>query len=757
MKKIILCLFSSIYFLSVDAQTCAGTNQLTLLGKKDAGIFYQLHTNATGLSNGDVSQGQLCVAAWTCNSQGVPNCNFREYFKYKLSQIPTNAVVVSANLYLYAKINSTLGIVGSPTYGTDNAVSISRVITPWDTSGIGFGWGNQPATTNENQVILPTSTSTTQDYVADLKNLVQFWVNNPDSNFGMKMKIINETYYKSMIFHSGTSVDAVKPRLEICYWTEEQFPKVWGYTYYDANNNGTKDSAEFYTPYTKIQLSNGAFTFSDVNGYYEISSSSLGNYTLDVTAPNFYTSSNLSTSYSFTSFGQQFQNDVPFVATSNTDSINIHITPFHSFARPGFGFPCYVDYENLGNTVLLPVVSVGFNSYKQTYDSCSVTNFVNNGNSFGGLVGSINPGERHYFIGYLTTQPTVTVADTIQLTAIASAGTAIAIDAASVPVRASFDPNDKEATAVLSPAQVAAGKYIDYTIRFENVGNDTAFTVVIKDSLSNLLQANTLQMISSSHACKATVRGRFVKFEFKNIKLLYHSLNEFKSMGFVKFRVKPLATLVNGNTVSNKASIYFDFNEPIVTNTAFTKISNVVVTPVKLERYEVRGINNKQVVNTWKTATEVNTSYFNIQRSVDANPASQQGRYFETIGKVNAGKSEYQYIDNSLPLTVDGKLYYRLEMVDKDGSKTYSQIKTINLNQLANKQVNVYPNPATNTIIIERVNTAKENISIVDMYGKKVMALQLVNAIQTINISKLPSGVYMVCFDNGDKLKVIKE
>ena len=114
---------------------------------------------------------------------------------------------------------------------------------------------------------------------------------------------------------------------------------------------------------------------------------------------------------------------------------------------------------------------------------------------------------------------------------------------------------------------------------------------------------------------------------------MYHSLNELKSIGFVKFRVKPLTTITNGTTINNKASIYFDFNEPILTNTAITKISSIVVTPVKISKYEVRSKissgKQKQVLNFWTTLTELNTSHFNIQRSTD-------GNQFITFGKVIA-------------------------------------------------------------------------------------------------------------------------
>ena len=762
MKKILLSITFSVWAFYSFSQTCSGASQLTLLGKKGSGGFYQLHTNTSHTVNSDVSQTQICVAAWTCNSIGLPICNWREILQYKLSQIPTNAYIISAKLYLYAKVATTLGLVGSPTLGPNNEVAIRRVITPWDTTGIGIGWATQPQTTNENMVLLPASTSVAQDYIADVTNLVQYWTSNPDSNFGMQLKLIDETYYKSMIFHSGTSVDAVKPRLEICYFTEEMLPKVYGKAFFDANNNGIKDSTELIAAYVKVQLSNGSFTFTDTDGYYELATNILGNYDVNLTPPNFYTAPNITTSFSFNRYDTSFENNFALQATSFTDSANVHIIPFHQFARPGFALPFFVEYENLGNTVLIPNMGVAFDSAKVQYDSCSNHSFISVGSAFGGTVGSIRPGERHYFTGYLTTKPTVSLTDSILLSSAIGISPILGYDEVNIPVRGSFDPNDKEATAILSPAQVALGKYIDYTIRFENTGTDTAFNIVLKDTLSSLLQAGTLQMISSSHLCKATVNGRFVKFEFKNIKLLYHSLNEFKSMGFVKFRVKPITTLTNGAAVNNRASIYFDFNEPIVTNVAVTKITTPIVTPLKIVSYEatpqpsLNGEGAKSVLNKWTTTNEVNVSNFGVQRSAD-------GKNFVTIGKVEAKNkttNEYQFNDELRDLESSIKnLYYRLQMVDKDGKMSYSVIKEIRLNQLTNQLINIYPNPAKNEVTIDRKWSAftKENIVISDVAGKVVSTFQLTAPIQKIDIDKLTNGVYIMRFENGERLKLIKQ
>lgn len=140
-------------------------------------------------------------------------------------------------------------------------------------------------------------------------------------------------------------------------------------------------------------------------------------------------------------------------------------------------------------------------------------------------------------------------------------------------VRGSFDPNDKQGTRTLTPTQVANGEFIDYTVRFQNTGTDTAFTVVIADTLANNLQANTLETISASHNTRTSLKGNIIYFEFLNILLPDSNVNEARSHGFVKFRVKPKNTLVLGNEIKNKAAIYFDYNAPVITNTVTTTIA----------------------------------------------------------------------------------------------------------------------------------------------------------------------------------------
>lgn len=135
-----------------------------------------------------------------------------------------------------------------------------------------------------------------------------------------------------------------------------------------------------------------------------------------------------------------------------------------------------------------------------------------------------------------------------------------------VVVTGAYDPNDKlsfpEGSFLLEQDSV-----IDYTIRFQNTGTDTAFNVVITDTLTADLDLSTLQIGAASHPFEYTLEaGRVLKFTFPNILLPDSNVNEPASHGYVGFRIRPIDGLQVGSMITNVANIYFDFNAPVITD-----------------------------------------------------------------------------------------------------------------------------------------------------------------------------------------------
>ena len=133
----------------------------------------------------------------------------------------------------------------------------------------------------------------------------------------------------------------------------------------------------------------------------------------------------------------------------------------------------------------------------------------------------------------------------------------------------SFDPNDKRGF----PAGYQEAHYIEenldleYLIRFQNTGTDTAFRVVIRDTLSEWLDVRDLTLGATSHDCEMEIyEDGIVKFIFDDIYLPDSTTNEAASHGFVKFRIAQMPDNPHGSVIYNRAAIYFDFNEPVITN-----------------------------------------------------------------------------------------------------------------------------------------------------------------------------------------------
>lgn len=135
----------------------------------------------------------------------------------------------------------------------------------------------------------------------------------------------------------------------------------------------------------------------------------------------------------------------------------------------------------------------------------------------------------------------------------------------------SFDPNDKQAfpEGYGQSHSIIPETTLEYQIRFQNTGTDTAFTVVIHDTLSPFLNPETLEIGTASHDFDWKLEDRLLLFNFADILLPDSTTNEPGSHGFVQFKIKPYSDTPLKTVISNQAEIYFDFNEPVVTPTIF--------------------------------------------------------------------------------------------------------------------------------------------------------------------------------------------
>jgi|GEM_PF-2545762 len=168
------------------------------------------------------------------------------------------------------------------------------------------------------------------------------------------------------------------------------------------------------------------------------------------------------------------------------------------------------------------------------------------------------------------------------------------------------------------------------------------------------------------------------------------------------------------------------------------------VTPVTLLSFTAQKTKENHVLAEWKVVAE-NTGYYEVQRSID-------GFYFTKLSSITAEyKSSYAYADNS-PFI--GTNYYRLKIIDKDGSIAYS--KTISINLTQKGSISAYPTPARNTVTVNNTdaNANGKTAVVVDLNGRVVY--QFILAAQNrIDVGNWATGIYLLKTVDGGVLKLV--
>ncbi len=148
----------------------------------------------------------------------------------------------------------------------------------------------------------------------------------------------------------------------------------------------------------------------------------------------------------------------------------------------------------------------------------------------------------------------------------------------------SWDPNDKQGFPLGYGDQHYIEKNVDlrYLIRFQNTGTDTAFKVIVTDEISEHLDMRSFKPGASSHPYKLDITNNSLQFTFDNIMLPDSFVNEPASNGWFEYEIAQKADLALETRVENTAAIYFDFNEPVITNTVYHTVGeNFLVSSLK--------------------------------------------------------------------------------------------------------------------------------------------------------------------------------
>ena len=362
------------------------------------------------------------------------------------------------------------------------------------------------------------------------------------------------------------------------------FYTINGNEKFDINNNGC-DLNDIIIPNFKINISSNLFNgsiFANTSGNYSIPVQS-GTYTLTPIVENsaYFNISPVSSIISFPSVISPFIQNYCVSSNGNHNDLEIVLIPINQ-ARPGFDAYYKLIFKNKGTTTQSGSANFTFDDNVLDIVS-SIPNVSNQstGNMTWNFTNLLPFESREIDIVLNLNSPIETPAlnsgDILNYTSSINGQTDETpndnISNLNQTVVNSYDPNDKtclEGTTI-TPSMV--GEYVHYLIRFENNGTANAQNIVVKDMIDiNKFDINTLIPIKGSHNFETRISStNKVEFIFQNINLPFDDAN---NDGYVSFKIKTKPNLVVGNTFSNSANIYFDYNFPIVTNNYTTTIQN---------------------------------------------------------------------------------------------------------------------------------------------------------------------------------------
>jgi|GEM_PF-2169906 len=346
--------------------------------------------------------------------------------------------------------------------------------------------------------------------------------------------------------------------------------------YYDLNSNGQMDSGEYGLNNQNILVEPDAIIGYTGNNGTQSFVAEEGNYTTTWQDNSFWSISSDSANYTF-EVTEDTTIERSFGLVPAIEFAKIQSTLTSGITRCDFEVPFWLSYENIGTIPADGVVEYVLDSLVTFVEAVPAPDSLVNGTlywSFENLLPTYSQNIQ------LTLQmPSVEALNQN----IDSQGTIYAVDTDGTniqnhfvhnsPLTCGYDPNDK----LVLPSGLGAEHYtlfgdtLEYTVRFQNTGNDTAFNIIVLDLLDDNLDWTTFEEIGSSHDMHTflNINTGLAEFYFDNIQLPDSTTNLIGSQGFVKFRIQHKENLPNPTVIENTASIFFDSNPYIQTNTTF--------------------------------------------------------------------------------------------------------------------------------------------------------------------------------------------
>ncbi|WP_404986771.1 T9SS type A sorting domain-containing protein [Chryseobacterium sp. M5] len=362
---------------------------------------------------------------------------------------------------------------------------------------------------------------------------------------------------------------------------------IQGNTKFDSNNNGC-DANDLNKSYQKFNITSGS-------NYGSVIANNSGNYSIPVSTgshtitpilenPSYFNISPTSFIANFPAQTSPLTQNFCLTANGNHNDLEVVILPITA-ASPGFDAKYKIVYKNKGTTTQSGTLVFNYNDnlmnfLNATLSPNSQTAGVLNWNFTNLLPFETKEITLTFTLNTPTQTPALNGGDILHYTSQINGTTdetpSDNIFTLNQTVVNSFDPNDKTCLEGTAITQAKVGDYVHYLIRFENTGTANAQNIVVKDEIDiSKYDVSSLVALNASHNFVTRITGNVVEFIFENIQLPFDNAT---NDGYISFKIKTKSNLALGDSFSNLAKIYFDYNHPIITNTYTTTVQNVLST-----------------------------------------------------------------------------------------------------------------------------------------------------------------------------------
>jgi hypothetical protein len=432
----------------------------------------------------------------------------------------------------------------------------------------------------------------------------------------------------------------------------------------DSNGCDANDSTVNNIKVEINDLKESGYTFTNSNGDYEFFTKSNNIIITPYPNVNYFIPSPQSANINFNN--QVQQQDFCVVANGSHPDLEITLLPLLP-AVPGFDAKYKIVYRNNGNTVQSGVVNLNFNDAVLDLVEANPTTTTQTLNNLSWDFTNLLPFETREITFTLNLNSPMETPALIGGAILAYNATITSAATDETPIDNtfafnqivvnSFDPNDKTCLegSTISPSLI--GQYVHYMIRFENSGTANARNIVVKDMIDlSKFDISTLVPTNGSHSFVTNITaGNKVEFIFENINLPFDDAN---NDGYIAFKIKTLPTLKVGDTFTNDASIYFDYNFPIVTKLAsstfktlgtqdfdFTRYFTVYPNPAKADlNITARESINVKSISVYNTLGQLVFVVTNAEKTANIDVSSlKSGNYFIKI-KTDKGTSNARFV-----------------------------------------------------------------------------------------------------------------